>query len=376
MPRTLYILLFCLALSGSTGLVMAPLLTDIAKGFDTSPATIGRAMAGYGAGTALTALWLGQSLDRIGVLRALRLALALGGIAMIGSGFATGWQTLLLAMFVAGLSSGVVLPACYAVTSAISPKNQENRYMARILLGWSIAMVAIVPLSGFAAEFLGWRLTLQLLGIAILIMLLPLSRLKPIRLTNSAPSRMSPLKPLLKPDGALIYGICMLWTIGFFGIYTYLGDYSRVRFDVSSGAAGLVAMAYGLGFGLAIFGISLLRRIGNKSALSLSLLIVGIMLGSMFLPPFFALLILLIGFWGLADHFLNNLLIVRMNSLAPENRGTVMGLYSGTVYFGASLGALLLGMVYDKFGFTGVALTMVGLHFIAFLLSRKLSETH
>ena len=209
-------------------------------------------------------------------------------------------------------------------------------------------------------------------GALVLLMLWPLAAQHHVRLAKASVAKMRPFIPLFLPNGARIYGICLLWTLSFFGIYTYLGDYSRAAFGVSSTGAGLVAFLYGAGFALAVVGLGVISKVGRKAALSWVLLMAAVLLGSMTAPHTYWLLLLLVGLWGLVDHFLTNLLITSMADIAPENKGTVMGLYSGTVYAGATLGTLAMGWQYEAFGFTGVALAVASFHLIALWLSRKL----
>ncbi|MEO1919841.1 MAG: hypothetical protein ABGW81_09110 [Paracoccaceae bacterium] len=67
MNAQLYILTACIALIGTNGLLLSPVLTDIAVSLDVTVGEAGRAIAAYSAGAAVTAIWLGRSLDRFGL---------------------------------------------------------------------------------------------------------------------------------------------------------------------------------------------------------------------------------------------------------------------------------------------------------------------
>ena len=369
MPRALITLLFCIALVGTNGMVLSPVLTDIAGQFGVSASVAGRAIAAYGLGTMFTALWLGRSLDNFGITRALRYALVVAGLAEIGSAFAQGWVSLVGFQFMAGMGAGIALPAIYNITAAISPQGSESRYMARVLLGWSVSLVAAVPLGAAISDIVGWRVMLVLAG-SLCIALVPLVFTLPA-LTQSARTtpKMARFRPLFLPGGAALYAICLLFMISFYGIYAYLGDYVRQAFTLGSTAAGLIALIYGAGFGLATFSAPLIDKLGRQTALRLGLLFGAILLTSLRFPSAFALLLPLVFLWGWVNHFILNMIVVGLNALAPANRGAVLGLYSGTTYLGASIGAVLLGLLYESYGFIGPTLAAAGLHLLALLLT-------
>lgn len=369
MPRALITLLLCIALVGTNGMILSPVLTDIAQQLGVGASVVGRAIAAYGLGTMFTALWLGRSLDNFGVARALRYSLVVAGLSEIGSGFSQGWVMLVALQFMAGMGAGIALPAIYGITGAISPKGLESRYMARVLLGWSLSLVAAIPLGAAISDIVGWRVMLVLTG-SLCVALVPLVLTLP---AFTVPARTTPkmarFKPLALPGGAALYTICLLFMISFYGLYAYIGDHARQAFSLGSTAAGLIALVYGVGFGLATFFAPLIDRLGHQKALWLVLLFAVVLLPCLSLPSTFMALLPLVFLWGWANHFILNMIVVGLNALAPANRGAVLGLYSGTTYLGASIGAILMGLLYERYGFIGPTLTAAGLHLLAILVT-------
>ncbi len=359
------------ALVGANGLLLSPVLTDIAGGFGVPVGVAGRALAAYSAGTALTAIWLGRSLDGFGLSRALALAMVLVGLAQLGSALAGGWGTLALFQGLAGAGAGVALPAVYGITAQVSPPGQEARTMSRVIFGWSLAMVAAVPLGAFLADILGWRAMLGLTGAVAIVaaglnwFFLPSSGRRSVHL------RMGRFAPLALPQGWQQYLITLLFMMAFYGVYAYLGDQARSRFGVSASAAGLNALTYGAGFGLAVFGAGLVDRAGRARALPVALTLTGSLLASLWLPPAFPLFLAMIFLWGFLNHFILNMIVVGLNALAPEHRGAVMGLYSSVTYTGATLGVLLMGALYEGAGFMAVALCAAAFNFAALGLALR-----
>ncbi len=51
----------------------------------------------------------------------------------------------------------VALPATYALATAVAPRGRGAETLGRVLTGWSLSLVAGVPLSAYVASALSWR---------------------------------------------------------------------------------------------------------------------------------------------------------------------------------------------------------------------------
>ncbi len=83
------VLIVGVAVIGSNSLVLSPILADVAASLHTSVTTVARAIAAYGGATALSALLLGASVDRIGPQRALIVGLLAVTLGVIWRGMLT-----------------------------------------------------------------------------------------------------------------------------------------------------------------------------------------------------------------------------------------------------------------------------------------------
>ncbi len=114
---------------------------------------------------ALAALVAAPQLGRWPKREAIRLAFALLASSLFLCGLAWTWQVLALGQLVAGLASGVIIPATYALTGDMSPPERRSQDMGRVLFGWSVAMVGGVPLAAVLSAFAGWRGTFVIVGV-------------------------------------------------------------------------------------------------------------------------------------------------------------------------------------------------------------------
>jgi predicted MFS family arabinose efflux permease len=86
-PPIVWVLTGCIGLIGSNSLALGPIAPSIAADLTTSVQTVMAASAGFGLGTALGALALGQLIDRVGPQRILVhvMLLMAAGFAVCGT---------------------------------------------------------------------------------------------------------------------------------------------------------------------------------------------------------------------------------------------------------------------------------------------------
>ncbi|MBO1012627.1 MFS transporter [Achromobacter sp. SD115] len=352
-------LMFAVSVVGSNGLALSPILSDVARSFSTSPLTISTAISAYGAATAASAFFLAARIDRIGIRRSLLGAMTVLIAALILSACAPHWIVLTLAQALAGAAAGVILPAAYGSASLIAQPGQEARTLGRVIAGWSVSLVAGVPLSALISDAVGWRATYGTLALCAAIAVLGLRKLPERRADNPAPLRLSRLlAPLSYRDvPALLLG-CLAFSSAFYGVYAFLADHVRGLLGLSAGQVGFIAFAYGAGFLLAgVAGAPLIERLGPRRALPLALGVIALVyLGLLPAAHALAAVLAIATLWGAASQLSLNLLVLLLSRARPEERGAVLGLNTCTTYLGASVGTAIAGTLYAHAGFEALGL--------------------
>ena len=146
------------ALVGSNSLALSPIALEVGRGFDGASAReVLIAASLFGAGTAVAAVGVAPWADRIGLSRALGLALVVLVFGMAGTALAPSLEVLWLAQAVAGIGSGVALPATYGLAAEIAPKGRESTYLGRVLMGWTLSLVFGASAAALIADVAGWR---------------------------------------------------------------------------------------------------------------------------------------------------------------------------------------------------------------------------
>ena len=369
---TSFVLLAVVATVGSNSLVLSPILTDVSQGLSTTPVSVARAIAAYGATTAFSALALAPRIDRVGsrkmLLRGLMALFA--GIAL--SALASDWVLLCLAQGLAGLGAGVVLPATYALATKTAAKGQEARVLGRVLTGWSVSLVLGVPASALIADALGWRASFGVLALLALAASAALRNIPNDRpdMTASPASYGRSLRSAMTLEIALLLAICFAFMTAFYGVYPFVGDHARRVLGTSTSFAGLFALTYGLGFGAASLADGLLDRYSPKRLFPLVLAMIGLAYAALVpASESVAALLAICLIWGFVNHFGLNILVLLLSNAAGNARGTVLGVNSAITYLGALGGAALLGPAYESQGLILPALLAAGCVFAAAITS-------
>lgn len=350
------VLLLGVAVIGSNSLVLSPILTDVAADLQTTSVTVACSIAAYGGATALSALFLGFTIDRLGA----RTVLLVGGLCltftMIGSALATSWVMLALAQAIAGLAAGVMLPAIYAVATTTGSVEEGARMLGRVLTGWSVSLIAGVPLSALIAERFGWQTSFLCLSALVAASLVGFWAM-PRQDSDARPQQAkNPFKVLALRGIIPLLLAQFLFMTAFYGTYAFFGDHLRTSLGLSAGMAGLVVLFYGIGFGIAAVADGIVDKVGPLRVLPFAMAFVAMAYVIMpFMATSLAGAFLAALIWGFANHFVLNVIVLRLSRIGGKQRGAVLGLNSAITYIGALVGALFLGALYGNLGFYGLA---------------------
>lgn len=370
-PRSSLLLLsFSIAAVGIQALMLSPLLTDIAAGLQTGPKEIGFAAGAYGVGVALSALLAAPQLGRWPKRNAIRMAFAVLGGALLVCALAVDWRLLAMGQFVAGLASGVIIPATYALTGDVAEPTERARAMGRVLFGWSVAMVAGVPLAAILSGLVGWRGTFLI--VAVIAFAMTLAGLLLPRVAASGASETIRYREVLSVPGAAVgFVSTFAYMIGFYQTYTFIGDHVRQLHGAGAWLGGTISLAYGIGFGTGVVFDRWIDRRGPRQVLPLTLFLVGLNYAALPVAALTVATMMVYPFvWGLANHLCMTALVSYLGALSTRMRGAVMGLFSFTTYLALGTAGFVYGPVYDAHGFAAVSLASMVTLWLAAGLSR------
>ncbi|MFN4311347.1 MAG: MFS transporter [Ferrovibrio sp.] len=365
-PPFALVLTTCIGVIGSNSLALGPIAPEVAQNLAATVPAIMTASAAFGLGTAASAVFLGRLIDRHGPRRMLISALVLLAAGLAGSAVAPVLAVLVATQFVVGIATGIALPAIYTLASLIAPAGRESETIGLVLTGWTLSMVAGVPLSAAIADFAGWRTIYAVIAAATLVVCAAV-RFSPAHEVFSGKTT-SPLAALGVPGVAPLLLACSVFMAAFYGVYAFLGDHLHTTLGLPVSANGVIAVFYGIGFGSSAFLDRFIDRFGAGRLLAPAFLIVaGIYAMMAAASGSYVALLAIVFLWGLANHAGLNLLIMRLTALAPDRRGAIMGLNSGVTYVALFVGTIGFGAVYDGVAFHILPLAAAGLMLIAAL---------
>lgn len=368
-PAFAFVLTGCIGVIGSNSLALGPIAPEVARSLGVGVPAVMTASAAFGLGTAASAIFLGRLIDRFGARRMLALALLVFAAGLGGSAAAPALPLLVAAQLLVGIAAGVALPAIYTLAAVVAPAGRESQTIGVVLTGWTLSMVAGVPLSAGIADFAGWR-TVYVVVASMALAACLVVRLRAVRQETGNPAT-SPFAALGVPGVLPLLAACAAFMAAFYGVYAYIGDHLHAALGLPVTANGLVAASYGLGFGAAAFLDRLIDRIGAAKLLPLILLAVGgIYLAMAAGSGAYISMLGVVFFWGLANHFGLNVLIMRLTALDPARRGAIMGLNSGVTYLALFAGTVSFGQFYAWSGFFPLPLMAAGLMLLATLFAR------
>ena len=353
----IWLLMLAVGLVGSNSLVLSPLAAEVAGSFaPRTPEEVMMASAAYGGAVALSALLVAPHGDRVGLRNALIWALWGLTLAMGLSAIAPNLWALVGAQALAGVAAGVVLPACYGLAAELAPKGREAETLGRVILGWTISMVAGVTLSALLADATHWRIVFLALGgfgVAVSLALMGLTRETRPRVAGRPPAPWAVLR--LRGVAAGLSGVA-LFMVAFYGTYAYLGTHMTQVLGLSTGLTGLVTLSYGLGFGLAAPLDAVVDRYGPARALPVVLaVLVGIYLALGAAQGSATTILALALIWGVVQHLGLNLLVGRLAAIDPSRRGAILGLNSAVTYVAMFAGTAGFKPIFLTWGHAGSA---------------------
>lgn len=357
---------------GATIFAIPPLLPDIAARFDVTAAEAGRLIGVFALAMAIVAPVVGLFARRLPRATVIVAGLLLFAASWMGAGWSTLFETLLLCTLLAGAATGAVIPATYAYAGDLSSFTHRGRVMGRIVSGWSIAILFVVPLMSLAAQRIGWQMAFAALAAAALASALILAVApRPAHVHAPAPGDEdasaldvgASLRRVFAHRGTRFVLLANCIDMGaFYAVYAFLGTEMRRVHDWGAAAAGLALASYGLGLLLVTLNGRLVDRFGKTRTAAVSLCALAIVLVA--LPRIVAsptALVIGIVAWGC----LQGAFFTAITSLATEQipslRGVVTAMLSGATYLGVTLFSPVAVVLYERFGlgavgvFAGVA---------------------
>lgn len=352
-----------------------PLIAEIAASIGWTTAATGllvtATLIGYGIGLLLLMPLTDLQDNRLLASRTLWGAVASLALTTV----AHNGQLLMLAAFAIGLTS-TVIQMLIALAGRLAADHRRGRVLGDIMVGLNLGILLSRPAASLIAAQWGWRAFYGASAVVIAVLAILLPRVMPTFVPPRTHSygallgsygRLLRSEPLLRRRAAtqalLMAAFTLFWTAVALRLAAAPFHLSQNGIGVFAlcGAAGVVAAPIAgrlADRGLVRAGTLLAH---GSAAMGLLLALASALVPGLSVPVMLTMLVaaaLLLDFGAIGDQALGRYMV---NTLSPELRGRVNGLYTGAFFFGAAAGGGLAGVVWARAGWIGVSVLALGL---------------
>jgi MFS transporter, DHA1 family, inner membrane transport protein len=346
----------------------SPFLADMARDLDTTVPVLGQVTAAMLLLSAGLGLVLGPLADRYGHRR----LILLGLVAAIATQVVYGVAPLFQVLFLASLWGAFAAATVPALSLAIASTHFSGQ-AARRAVGWTVAGLAGsaivgVPILTTIGGVANWRTAFLAASIMTMVVLLLVANwLPPDQQQDQSSLRLrgflSVYRPLLSDRTmARLYTCCVLRSVCWFGLLTYVGAFLDEQLGFSTPEIGFVYMLGGSGYFLgSLAAAGPLTHIPPLPLLAVGNGVMGVLTGCVLAASFGTTITVamfpVLGFAG-AVGWVG--LVGLLAEKTPIGSGTTMVLNGSLLNLGAFGGGAAGGALIALGGYTGLAIGLPG----------------
>ena len=320
---------------------MPPLLIAIAADLDVPLSAIVQAAGAYFLAYGLGQPAWGLVSDSLGLVRTMRLALVVAGLAAVAAAFA--WTPLVLGMArgVGGAFFGAAYPAGIIYVGDTVPAERRQRELTRLMVGVALGTALASAGAGVVGQLFTWRAVFVVTGSAALALSLALRLLDEPPRTRDHRNPMAPFLAVARSRTALfVLGLAFVEGGVLLGVLTLLPSAIEAAGAPTALAGGITAV-YGIAvlvFATAVGRLSRRLHPSRLIALGAAAAVAACLVLSLSraAPAAVAATILL----GLAWAAMHSSLQTWATDVLPAARATVVSLFAGALFCGSALAAV------------------------------------
>lgn len=349
-----------------------PMLLVLSREFDVSAGEAGAVVSWFAIAYGGMQLLYGPLGDRYGKLRVIVFAAFACSFFSLLTALAPTFGLLALARAGMGATAAGIVPMAMAWIGDQVPYDKRQETIARLTSATVSGLMMGQWFGGVAADSLGWR--------AAFFVLTGLFFVAAWRLHRSIGTQRAPQPAQAPVDGAA-YALKALqllrlprvrWVLTMtlvegalaFGSIAFAPSLLTQNFGLSASASGAMMILYGIG-GLCYSQLAgrWISRLGERGLAFVggALIALGLLLLTWASQVWLGALACIVA--GLGFYMLHSNLQVQATQMAPEARATAVTLFACTLFFGQSIGVVVLGLSLDwglsVYAFSTAAVTML-----------------
>jgi predicted MFS family arabinose efflux permease len=350
MREAIFLLALASTNSGIALRVIEPMLPQLALEFGASISATAVVITAYALAYAAAQLVHGPLGDRFGKLRVVTLTLFCAAAGSFGCAFAQDVASLSAMRFVTGAfaSTPVILGMAYIGDSV--PVADRQPVIARFIMG-TISGQALGPfIGGAVTDLVGWRGTFALIGtvfVAVASILLVRTRSQwagDLGKKFEGNPFATHVRLIREPRVQRVLAVGAIETFFFFGAFSFLGAFFKLKFGMSLTLAGAILAGFGVG-GI-LYGTMvrrLLMELGQRGLVLWGGIWCCVFFAATALTPVWPVLFVCTIGLGYSFYMLHNTLQVKATEMSSTARGTAVAMYSSAWAIGQAAGAAGMG---------------------------------
>lgn len=355
----LFLIMFVI---GTDTFLISPLIPTLQSLFHIPTEYSGWMIGAYALGYALFALIAGPLSDGWDRKKVMLTGMVCFSISTMLCGLATGFWSMFLFRFSAGVSAAFTAPQVWASIPALFPATKITKASGIIMAGLAASQAFGIPIGSLLAST-HWSYPFFTIGLCALLVAVFIFYALPAMKPNQAPKAKTPIfsryLPLLKSQTARkVFLAHFLFQCGFFAAFSFIGKWVTDRYQLSIDQAGYVMFFLGLGnMAGSLGGAYVIKALNRFNALVAGFLVS--IVSFIVLPhltsvaAFESVYFFIFVNMGIAFP----LILGMLNSLNPAIRGTISSLANSIMYAATTLGSWIAGLIYAAFnGFSAVGI--------------------
>jgi len=337
---------------GTDAFIVAAFLPLMADDLGVTPAVAGHSVTAFALAYAVLAPLIATASARVPRRAMLVAALAMLGLANIGSALAPSMSWLIATRVAAAAAAAAYTPSAGAVAAALVRPDFRARALAIVIGGLTLATALGVPLGRLASTLAGWRAALVAVGVVSFVAAAGVRATLPRLGPAPAMPLAERLQALRQPAVLKVLPLTVLGMAACYVPYAYTVQVLQALGTPAGAVTGML-LAYGLGAmaGNYASGAGTDRR-GARAVLLATYLAMAAALGGLAWlttashPTPWAVA-LLMGLWGASSWAQSPAQQHRLIEAAPRHGPLVVALNASGIYFGIALGTAVSGRLID-----------------------------
>ena len=344
LPLVVWVLGAVTFLVGTTEMVVAGILPDIAAALDVSEPRAGMLITAFALG-----MTVGAPIMALATLRLPRRAVLVTACLLFAAGHVLGVVTDTFGLALAGrvvsaLGTGTFWAVGALVATSTAGPARAASAMGVMVGGLTVANVVGVPVGAALGQRLGWQGPFWVLAVLALLAAGVVARLVPGERATTRTTVRDEVAVLRHGRLWLVYASVILTQAALLGTYSYISPLLTDRAGLSASLVPLVMLGYGAG---SVAGSAIGGRLGDRtpwraalSAAALTTLLLGALTLWATSSVTAVVLVVLLGMAGLVC---NPILSAQVVAVVGPNRPLAMALNTSSFNIGIAVGSALAG---------------------------------